>query len=118
LESILKSTISLLKQGFETGGLFITEWVAKPVSEMLKTIRHKDPGLALLGNNSLKSDLDSLERMVIDFANDNNPSIDASEISRQIRSGDMTIVLQEYEKEIKSPGKLVLTLLHLLSKVH
>jgi hypothetical protein len=122
-ESVVQSIRSLVENSVDTFVSFVREWLVRPVQDMLKTIRHKDSDLKIVGQNSLASDLDSLERMVIDFAHDNSPHVDVRAISEQIRSGDMTSVLFEYEKEIKSPmaslvkGNLVRALLIQVQKV-
>jgi hypothetical protein len=123
LESVVRSISGLVESSVDTAVSFVKEWLVRPVQDMLKTIRHKDSDLKIVGQNSLASDLDSLERMVIDFARDNSPQVDVRAISEQIRTGDMTSVLSEYEKEIKSPvaslvkGNLVRALLIQVQKV-
>lgn len=109
LSSITTYIYNFSKDALETAQGFVNGWIISPLKDMLKTIRHRDSKLAIMGKNSLKSDLDSLERMVIQFAKDYNPSIDTALISRQVESGDLGAVLVEYEKDIKSPSKLTLT---------
>ena len=45
--------------------------------------------------------------MVVAFAKDHASSsnLDQSELERQVRAGDLSAVLQEYENDIKKPGK-------------
>ena len=45
--------------------------------------------------------------MVVAFAKDhvNNADLDQIELERQVRAGDLSAVLQEYENDIKKPGK-------------
>lgn len=42
--------------------------------------------------------------MVVSLAKENSQNIDVESIAAQVRSGDLTLILQEYEREIKSPG--------------
>lgn len=89
----------------ETCKGFIIEWVWKPFQDILKTIRHKDIKLAILGTESLASDLESLQRMVVDFARDHG-TVDEGileSIAAQVRNGDLTSVLSHYETDLRSP---------------
>ena len=57
-----------------------------------------------MGSESLNSDMESLERMVVSFAKDHGVSSSELEsIAEASRKGDLTIVLEKYEDEIKSP---------------
>ncbi|KAJ3275368.1 SCF ubiquitin ligase complex subunit cdc4 [Terramyces sp. JEL0728] len=86
LSSITNSLCNLSTDIVDTVKGFVNGWVLSPLKDMLKIIRHKDPKLAIMGKNSLKSDLDSLERMVVQFAKDYNPSIDAKLVAEQVES--------------------------------
>ncbi|GMM28950.1 Nca2 protein [Martiniozyma asiatica (nom. inval.)] len=57
----------------ETLLAFWKNWVLQPVENVIKTIRH-DPNskLSVMSEQSLESDLKSLERMVISYVEDNN----------------------------------------------
>jgi nuclear control of ATPase protein 2 len=107
---------------------FWQNWVVTPVSNIIGTIRHEDSSqIALMGRQSLQSDMDSLERMVVDFAKDNtqylptdisSSTFDAMEIVRRgVKEGDLSPVLRAYENDLKTPvrsaisGTLVRTLL-------
>ncbi|KAI8644849.1 ATP synthase regulation protein NCA2-domain-containing protein [Parasitella parasitica] len=89
---------------------FVLNWIWEPVVKVYGTIRLKDQRLSLLSKEGLQSDLDSLERMVVGFARD-NLHMSENELSRlaiDIREGDMSVLLKEYEKEIKNPLKNVI----------
>ena len=59
-----------------------------------------------MGSESLNSDLESLERMVVSFAADHGlSSSELHSIAEASRKGDLTVVLQKYESEIKAPLK-------------
>ncbi|CAG8824190.1 28704_t:CDS:2, partial [Racocetra persica] len=87
------------------------DWVWEPVKGMWDTIRHKEKRLALMGKESLNSDLESLERMVLDFARDQKQftAEEINEISKRIQDGDLSLVLKAYEQELKNPVKSTLT---------
>lgn len=108
----------------ETSIDFWYNWVVEPVKRLIGTIRHDENSeLAIMSKDSLKSDRESLERMVVDFAVQNPENHTAytqaqiDEIRVKVREGDLSAVLRAYEKEIQSPvkgaifGKLIRALL-------
>ncbi|KAM0756588.1 NCA2-domain-containing protein [Meredithblackwellia eburnea MCA 4105] len=110
----------------ETVQGFLIDWVLEPVKKILETVRHgDDTAMALMGKESLKSDLESLERMVVDFGRDEyrlTPE-ELQALSEKVKVGDLTSVLKAWEKDIKSPirsavsGSLIRTLLIQVQKV-
>ncbi|KAI9028196.1 ATP synthase regulation protein NCA2-domain-containing protein [Phycomyces nitens] len=102
-----------------TGHDFIVHWIWEPVLKVWDTIRLKDQSLTLLSKEGLRSDLESLERMVINFAKDNchMSDVDIARLPSQIKEGDMSLILKAYEQEMKNPiknavaGNLIQTLL-------
>ncbi|CEP10749.1 hypothetical protein [Parasitella parasitica] len=84
---------------------FVLNWIWEPFVKVYETIRLKDQRLSLLSKEGLQSDLDSLERMVVGFAKDNlhMSENELSRLAEDIREGDMSVLLKEYEKEIKNP---------------
>jgi len=102
---------------------FWRNWVVAPLTDIISTIRHDDANqIALMGRQSLKSDMDSLERMVVEFAT-KNPQYIPSEyhantggapnaleiVARGVREGDLSPVLRAYEADLQTPFKSVLT---------
>ncbi|KAI8375111.1 ATP synthase regulation protein NCA2-domain-containing protein [Choanephora cucurbitarum] len=89
---------------------FVLNWIWEPFRKVYYTIRLKDQRLSLLSKEGLSSDLDSLERMVVGFAKEKLHMSDADlmRIAADVREGDMSVLLKEYEKEIKSPLKNVI----------
>ncbi|KAG1470962.1 hypothetical protein G6F56_002391 [Rhizopus delemar] len=89
---------------------FLIHWVWDPVRKVWETIRLKDQRLGLLSKQGLQSDLASLERMVVGFAKENMQlsENDLAQLAVDIREGDISVVLKEYEKEIKNPLKNVI----------
>lgn len=91
---------------------FWYNWVVDPVKRLIGTIRHDENSeLAIMSKDSLRSDRESLERMVVDFAVQNPENGTAyteaqiADIRTKVREGDLSAVLRAYEKEIQSPAK-------------
>jgi nuclear-control-of-ATPase protein 2 len=79
------------------------DWVLDPLTNILKTIQHGDSSLNLMPKESLKSDLDSLERMVVEFGRDEYKMGDEELrlLGEKVRQGDLTSVLKVWEQDIK-----------------
>ncbi|KAK9491143.1 ATP synthase regulation protein NCA2-domain-containing protein [Lipomyces doorenjongii] len=101
---------------------FWNNWVVEPAKNIISTIRHDDSAqVAIVGRKSLQADMQSLERMVVDFAVDSTESgLSPGEIEAVragVREGDVSAVLRVYEQELKAPlknavrGELIRTLL-------
>lgn len=99
---------------------FLDTWLVKPLSSVWNTLQRSDDGLGVMNNaeNSLKSDLDSLERMVVSFAKDQGENEEVvGMVGEMARKGDLSVVQRAYEEEMKRPvrnavvGGLVRTLL-------
>ncbi|RKP37688.1 nuclear control of ATP synthase 2 [Dimargaris cristalligena] len=100
---------------------YLQHWVLKPLQNVWHTIRHQDQTLALASAESLHSDLESLERMVVTFAHQHQGMDVSSEQARhlvdQVREGDLSLVLRSYESALQAPirgalfGDLIQTLL-------
>ncbi|KAJ1556235.1 Nuclear control of ATPase protein 2 [Cladochytrium tenue] len=94
-------------------------WLVEPLRRVYATVRHDDEeGLALVGRDSLRGDLDSLVRMVVAFAVDRGADpADVESLANAARNGDLTPVLRGYESDIRRPfwntvsGDLVRTVL-------
>jgi len=96
---------------------FWNNWVIDPVKNILGTIRHdEDSEVALMSRRSLTADMESLERMVMDFAMDNQDvSVESPgatltpqelEVIREhVKEGDLTPVLKAYERDLRKPFK-------------
>ncbi|KAF8948967.1 Nuclear control of ATPase protein 2 [Haplosporangium gracile] len=111
----------MLEEAWETARRFVTDWVWEPSVRIMNIIRHSDAqgSLQMLGNESLKSDIASLERMVLAFGKDNY-NLGAEELealSKSVHNGDISVIMRAYESELKTPlkgavtGHLVQTLL-------
>ncbi|KAI7904856.1 ATP synthase regulation protein NCA2-domain-containing protein [Cokeromyces recurvatus] len=86
---------------------FVLNWIWEPVLKVYNTVRLKDQRLSLLSKEGLQSDLDSLERMVVGFAKDklHMQESELTHLASNVREGDLSVLLKEYEKEIKNPLK-------------
>ncbi|KAF3910492.1 hypothetical protein ABW20_dc0110591 [Dactylellina cionopaga] len=115
---------------------FWANWVVDPVRRIISTIRTgEDQEVALMSRESLISDRESLERMVVDFAIDNpatalETNVSAAPLTPQqieiirenVKQGDLTPVLKVYEQDLKKPirgavtGELLRSLLIQIQK--
>ncbi|KAF9576096.1 Nuclear control of ATPase protein 2 [Mortierella alpina] len=110
-----------LEEAWDTAKRFVTDWVWEPSMRVMAIIRHSDDqgSLQMLGNESLKSDIASLERMVLDFGKEHYRmgQEDLAALSQAVHNGDISVVMRAYEQELKTPlkgavaGHLVQTLL-------
>lgn len=86
---------------------FWGNWVLEPFKKVIGTIRHDENSeLALMSKSSLKGDRESLERMVVDFARDNDATltqVQLRDISMKVNEGDLTPVLKAYESDMRRP---------------
>jgi nuclear-control-of-ATPase protein 2 len=107
---------------------FWGNWVLKPIEGLIGTIRHDEQSeIALISRNSLRTDQESLERMVVDFVSDRPSASETSQpdiqaITAQVKEGDLTAVLKAYERDLRKPfmgtvrGDLVRALLIQIQK--
>ncbi|KAG0199325.1 Nuclear control of ATPase protein 2 [Mortierella sp. GBA30] len=115
-----------LEEAWDTAKRFVTDWVWEPSMRIMAIIRHSDDqgSLQMLGNESLKSDIASLERMVLDFGREhyNLGQEDLAALSYAVHNGDISVVMRAYERELKTPlkgaviGHLIQTLLIQIQK--
>ncbi|PWN45396.1 NCA2-domain-containing protein [Ceraceosorus guamensis] len=90
---------------------FVVGWVWNPVMGLLDTLREGDKRAMIMTAESLNSDVQSLERMVVEFAGEKQ-TLSATELaalSSRVREGDLSEVLKVYEQELKSPLKSAVT---------
>lgn len=91
---------------------FWNNWVIKPISNMMSVLRHDDGSdLSITTKESLQSDLDLLERMVVDYVVDYEKKDGAQvqqEIHQAITNGNLTMLMLRYEQDLRSPFKAVL----------
>ncbi|KAF9199378.1 Nuclear control of ATPase protein 2 [Haplosporangium sp. Z 27] len=116
----------MLEEGWDTIRRFVTDWVWEPSVRIMEIIRHTDKqgSLQMLGNESLKSDIASLERMVLDFGKEHYhmASDELGLLSKAVHNGDISMIMRAYEQELKTPlkgavaGHLIQTLLIQIQK--
>ncbi|KAE9987608.1 hypothetical protein EG328_002249 [Venturia inaequalis] len=114
-------------QGFgQTCIDFWQNWVVEPVERVIGTIRHDESSeVAIMSKGSLEGDRNSLERMVVEFARDENGSLsdaELSDIKSKVQNGDLTPILKAYERDMAKPfvgairGNLIRALLVQIQK--
>ncbi|KAI9622062.1 hypothetical protein KEM48_007371 [Puccinia striiformis f. sp. tritici PST-130] len=105
---------------------FISGWVIRPVEDIIQTLRAGQEGtLAIMTKDSLAPELNSLERMVVEFGRDKLKwkEDDLAKLSESVKEGNLTSVLKVWEQEIKAPirsaitGSLIRVLLIQIQKV-
>ena len=91
-----------LRNGKETMRGFLVQWVWEPVEDIAKTLRSGGEGLGV-APSTVKSDQDSLERMVLDLGRDyyGLKGEQLAVLGEKVRTGDMEQVLRVYEKEMQ-----------------
>lgn len=83
---------------------FYNNWIIQPIKDCVNIIKQDSNIIA--SKESLNSDLSSLERMITDYVKDNgNQSMSEEEINKFIELGDLTMIMTNYEREMKSPIK-------------
>ncbi|KAK7063809.1 ATP synthase regulation protein NCA2-domain-containing protein [Favolaschia claudopus] len=105
------SIMEVAQETKETVQGFIKNSLVDPIKEVLKTVRTGGEDGVIVRKEGVAADLDSLERMTLSLARDqlkyDSAQLDA--LSKQIRLGDLTPVLQLYEEDIKTPVKSALS---------
>lgn len=86
---------------------FWKNWIVKPVWDMMGILR-ADDSMTITSKESLRSDLDSLERMVMDFLQDNHINASTEQVHDAVAQGDLTMMMSQYENEIKTPYRLII----------
>lgn len=96
---------------------FWRNWVIEPINQMVGILRNDEINeLSITSKESLTSDLNSLQRMVVDYAVDyetaSQPHLDkvelTSKINEMVSQGDLTVVMSNYEQDLRAPVKSIL----------
>ncbi|KAJ6541858.1 ATP synthase regulation protein NCA2-domain-containing protein [Mycena capillaripes] len=105
------SIMDMAREAKETVQGFIKNSLIDPLKEVLKTVRTGGEDGVIVRKEGVAADLDSLERMTLSLARDelHYDSAQLAALSKQIKLGDLTPVLQLYEEDIKRPVKSALT---------
>ncbi|KAJ7654165.1 ATP synthase regulation protein NCA2-domain-containing protein [Mycena rosella] len=114
IRSLYASRASIVEMALgakETVEGFVKNSLIDPLKEILKTVRTGGEDGVIVRKEGVAADLDSLERMTLSLARDqlHYDSTQLTALSKQIRLGDLTPVLQLYEEDIKRPVKSALT---------
>lgn len=97
-------------QVVETAASMWSNWIVEPIWKIYQTIRHDENAqVAIMTKQSLHSDMESLERMVVQFCKDLSPQINEQELVKSVQQGDISAVLIPYEKDIQKPFKSLIT---------
>ncbi|KAI9344893.1 ATP synthase regulation protein NCA2-domain-containing protein [Obelidium mucronatum] len=100
------SLTQTFSNAYETVSSIAQDYIFTPFKQIYNTIRHRERRLALMGSDSLAADLNSLERMVVDFAKDHHRHVADSELDAirfAVQRGDLSVVLKSYEEDLKAP---------------
>lgn len=105
------SVLESLNSTKETISGFFTNWLYEPVLNLIQTVRTgTDEEGMIVSRESLKSDLESLQRMVIDFGVERNGlnanGSEVEELKRKVKEGDLSSVMMVYEGEMKVSSSL------------
>ncbi|KAJ3557126.1 hypothetical protein NM688_g1633 [Phlebia brevispora] len=114
-----ESLSQIAQDAVDTLKSFWNDWLLGPLKDVVKTVRAGSDDGVIVTKESVQADLDSLERMALSLAKDklNYTPAQMTALSQQIRTGDLTSVMQIYEDDIRSPlrsalgGTLLRTLL-------
>ncbi|KAI0352663.1 NCA2-domain-containing protein [Trametes cingulata] len=95
----------LAKEAVETVKSFWESWILEPLRGIIKTVRAGHDDGVIVTRESVRADLDSLERMTLALAQEklHYGAPELAALSRQVQMGDLTAVMQIYEEDIKSP---------------
>eukprot|EP01133_Synstelium_polycarpum_P015369 gene15369-18230_t len=93
-------------------GRFYTEHIEAPIANIWRVIRYDQKSMKVADPASLASSLQSLQRMVLDYAHDTYGSPrtgdDADMLRDMVARGDLTRVMKPYESSITAPIKNLL----------
>ncbi|KAG6916439.1 hypothetical protein DXG01_006767 [Tephrocybe rancida] len=114
LRSVYSSRASLAELAIDakaTAEGFVKGWLLDPLKDVVKTVRAGSEDGVIVQKEGIAADLASLERMTLSLAKDqlNYNDEQLANLSKQIRLGDLTPVLQIYEEDIRRPLKSAVT---------
>ncbi|EMD39537.1 hypothetical protein CERSUDRAFT_45400 [Gelatoporia subvermispora B] len=101
------SLAELARDAWATARGFWEGWLLEPVREIVRTVRAGGEDGVIITRESVRADLDSLERMTLALAQEKlgYDELQMAALAQQIGRGDLTAVMQIYEEDIKSPLK-------------
>lgn len=106
---------------WDTAVGFFENWVVTPLTNMFSILR-QDLDMSITSRELLQLDLELLERMLSQYVTDFKLPLSDEQVHQAVALGDMTVVMLNYEQEIRRPlcslasGDLVRSLLIQLQK--
>ncbi|CCE61647.1 hypothetical protein TPHA_0A05730 [Tetrapisispora phaffii CBS 4417] len=94
---------------FVSGLLY--NWIWQPLKQVWATVRHdENSSIAMMSQDTLPSELNSLNRMVVSLVSENSSSnIDVDSLVSQVEHGDLTQFMEIYENQLENPVKNIVT---------
>ncbi|KAI9223549.1 ATP synthase regulation protein NCA2-domain-containing protein, partial [Blastocladiella britannica] len=87
----------------------VRDWLVAPAVQVYETVRHREHRLAVVGARSVAADLESLERMVVEYARRHDAAGSAASpeslavVRAGVRDGDLGPVMRDYERGVMAP---------------
>ncbi|KAF0985157.1 hypothetical protein FDP41_000196 [Naegleria fowleri] len=91
---------------YQSVARFFHNSIAEPLYNIYSIIHYDEHKHKLASLEDVELSAKSLERMVLDFVKDTHPNISQSDLvqyAEQAKKGDISVVMETYEKELKSP---------------
>ncbi|KAJ2337405.1 Nuclear control of ATPase protein 2 [Coemansia sp. RSA 2681] len=101
---------------------YVSQYIMAPLRSAYETIRYGRHTYSVMTEDSLRSDLRSLEDMVVGFSS-RFGSLDPAQVRQRVESGDLSDVMRVYAREVQQPfrnavfGDLVQAMLIQVQKV-
>lgn len=98
----------------------VHNWLWIPIKKVWATVRHDEGSeIAMISRGTLKTERESLERMVVSFVVDNSTNVDLNkeDLVKQVEHGELNQFMHIYEHQLHHPitniltGKLIRSLL-------
>ncbi|KAL9643436.1 hypothetical protein ABK040_010051 [Willaertia magna] len=102
----INNIIEISVDSYKSLKRFIQNSILEPIYNIYSIIHYDEHKHQLASKDDLEVSVKSLERMVTDFINDNDKSIPSSKLAEYVelaKKGDISVVMETYEKELKSP---------------
>ncbi|KIM45835.1 hypothetical protein M413DRAFT_440881 [Hebeloma cylindrosporum] len=103
--SWVPALVDMARDAKETVHGFVRGWLVEPLVDVLKTVRTGGKGEVLVREEGVVADLESLKRMTLSLARDalNYTPSQLELLAEQVKTGDLTAVMQLYEEDIRTP---------------
>ena len=96
---------ALVSEGVETASRFVESYLLLPLKKIFLTVRYDRHELFVQSARSFESDMESLQRMVAEWARRSLHMSAASlgALRQQVAEGDLTLLMKSYEDELQHP---------------